>query len=103
MGVVSLVNPDILQRLFQKLKTSWTALSKMTPSSTLADNAGLFVINCRAPSSTIVNLKEFEMHDAACTLVGLCCIASRWKAFVVRVFQDQRLRQAFPRMELERI
>lgn len=99
-NVVALVDPDNLQRLFQKLKTSWAALLRMTPPSSLCDNAGLFVINCRAPPSTIVNPKEFEVHDADCSLVGLCSVASRRRAFVVRVFQDQRLRQAFPKMML---
>ena len=99
-NVVALVDPDNLQRLFQKLKTSWAALLRMTPPSSLCDNAGLFVINCRTPPSTIVNPKEFEVHDADCSLVGLCSVASRRRAFVVRVFQDQRLRQAFPKMML---
>ena len=99
-NVVALVDLDNLQRLFQKLKTSWAALSKMTPPLTLSDNAGLFVINCRAPPSTIVNLKEFEVHDADCILMGICSVASRRRAFVIRVFQDQRLRQAYPKMVL---
>ena len=98
--VVALVDPDNLQRLFQKLKTSWAALSKMTTPSTLCDNAGLFVINCRAPPSIIIDLREFKVHDADCALVGLCSVASRQRAFVIRVFQDQSLRQAYPKIEL---
>ena len=99
-NVVTLVDPDNLQKVFQKLKTSWAALSKMISPSTLSDNVGLFVINCRAPPFIIVNLKEFEVHDADCILVGLCSVASRRRAFVIRVFQDQTLRQAYPKMEL---
>jgi len=99
-NVVALVDPDNLQRLFKKLKTSWAALLRMASPSTLYNNAGLFVINCRAPPSIIVNLKDFVVHDADCILVGLCSVASRRRAFVFRVFQDQRLRQAFPKMML---
>ena len=36
-NVVALVHQDDLEELFQRLKTSWSALSNMTPSPTLLD------------------------------------------------------------------
>ena len=98
--MVALVDQNNEEKLFKKLKTSWAALSQMTSPATLCDNAGLFVINCRSPPSTVLDLREFQVHSADCTLVGLCIVASRRRAFVIRVFQDQNLRKTYPKMEL---
>ena len=98
--VVALVDQNNEEKVFKKLKTSWAALSQMTSPATLCDNAGLFVINCRAPPFTVLDLREFQVHSADCTLVGLSIVASRRRAFVIRVFQDQNLRKTYPKMEL---